>query len=50
VVAAEFDAVHSIDRAREVGAVHRIIGAGDLRSELVAAIERGLSRFAPPAP
>ena len=45
-VAAEFDAVHSVERAREVGSVHRIIKAADLRPELVAAIDRGLERVA----
>ena len=43
-VAAEFDAVHSVERAREVGSVHRIIKAADLRPELIAAVERGLDR------
>jgi hypothetical protein len=41
-VAAEFDAVHSIERARDVGSVHRIIPAERLRPELVAAVERGM--------
>ena len=41
-VAAEFDAVHSIERARDVGSVHRIITAARLRPELVAAVERGM--------
>ena len=45
-VAAEFDAVHSVERAQEVGSVHRIIAAADLRPELVAAVERGLERVA----
>jgi acetyl-CoA carboxylase carboxyltransferase component len=40
-VAAEFDAVHSVQRALGVGSVHRIIEAARLRPELVAAIERG---------
>jgi acetyl-CoA carboxylase carboxyltransferase component len=43
VVAAEFDAVHSIQRAREVGSVHRIISAERLRPELIEAVERGLA-------
>jgi acetyl-CoA carboxylase carboxyltransferase component len=41
-VAAEFDAVHSIERARDVGSVHLIITAARLRPELVAAVERGM--------
>jgi acetyl-CoA carboxylase carboxyltransferase component len=43
-VAAEFDAVHSVERAKEVGSVHRIIAAGDLRPELIAAVARGMAR------
>jgi hypothetical protein len=42
-VAAEFDAVHSIERALEVGSVERIITAERLRPELVAALERGIA-------
>jgi hypothetical protein len=44
-VAAEFDAVHSVERARAVGSVHRIIAAADLRPELIAAVERGMARI-----
>ncbi len=44
-VAAEFDAIHSVQRARAVGSVHRIIAAADLRPELIAAVERGLARI-----
>src|SRR5204863_8062712 len=43
-VAAEFDAVHSVQRAQDVGSVHRIITAERLRPELGAAIERGIGR------
>lgn len=42
-VAAEFDAVHSIERAVKVGSVDRIIRAERLRPEIVAAIEQGLA-------
>ena len=45
-VAADFDAVHSVERARAVGSVHRIIAAAALRPELVAAVERGMERVA----
>ena len=41
-VAAEFDAIHSVERAREVGSVHAIIPAADLRPRLIDALERGL--------
>ena len=42
-VAREFDAVHSVERARAVGSVDRIIALGCLRPELIAAIDRGLA-------
>jgi acetyl-CoA carboxylase carboxyltransferase component len=41
-VAAEFDGVHSIDRAVQVGSVDAVISARDLRPALVEALERGL--------
>ncbi|MEZ5114968.1 MAG: carboxyl transferase domain-containing protein [Candidatus Nanopelagicales bacterium] len=43
-VAAEFDEVHSVERAQEVGSVSRIIPAVDLRPALIEAVERGMSR------
>jgi acetyl-CoA carboxylase carboxyltransferase component len=43
-VAAEFDGVHSIERAVEVGSVDAIISARELRPQLIAAVERGLVR------
>jgi acetyl/propionyl-CoA carboxylase alpha subunit/acetyl-CoA carboxylase carboxyltransferase component len=43
-VAAEFDAIHSVERAKAVGSVHRIVAAADLRPELIAAVERGMAR------
>ena len=46
-VAAEFDAVHTVERAREVGSVHQIIPAVELRPALVAALERGMARSTP---
>ena len=42
-VAAEFDSVHSIQRAVEVGSVDAIIRSEHLRPEIIAAIERGLA-------
>jgi len=39
-VAAEFDRVHSIQRAVEVGSVDAVIGAHELRSRLIAAVSR----------
>ena len=43
-VAEEFDEVHSVHRALEVGSVHKIIPASTLRPYLVDAIERGIER------
>ncbi|WP_448616922.1 ATP-binding protein [Modestobacter sp. URMC 112] len=45
-VAAEFEAVHDIERARRVGSVHSIIPAAELRPRLIAAVERGIERAA----
>jgi acetyl/propionyl-CoA carboxylase alpha subunit/acetyl-CoA carboxylase carboxyltransferase component len=42
--AAEFDAIHSIERAVEVGSVDRIIAASALRPYLIDAVERGMDR------
>ena len=42
-VAEAFDGVHSMDRARKVGAVHRVIPSHRLRPYLVDALKRGLS-------
>ncbi|HEY2507008.1 MAG TPA: biotin carboxylase N-terminal domain-containing protein [Streptosporangiaceae bacterium] len=41
-VAAEFDRIHSIQRAVEVGSVDAIIGVPQLRPAIIEAIERGL--------
>ncbi len=42
--AVEYDAVHTIQRAREMGSVDAIIPAQRLRPELIAALERGIER------
>jgi acetyl-CoA carboxylase carboxyltransferase component/pyruvate/2-oxoglutarate dehydrogenase complex dihydrolipoamide acyltransferase (E2) component len=42
--AAEFDAIHSIERAVEVGSVERIVNPRDLRPYLIDAVERGMRR------
>ena len=42
-LAAEFDRVHSIERALAVGSVDRIIPARELRPYLIDAVERGLA-------
>jgi acetyl/propionyl-CoA carboxylase alpha subunit/acetyl-CoA carboxylase carboxyltransferase component len=46
-VAAEFEGVHDIERARRVGSVHAIIPAAQLRPQLIAAVERGIQRAEP---
>jgi acetyl/propionyl-CoA carboxylase alpha subunit/acetyl-CoA carboxylase carboxyltransferase component len=46
-VAAEFDSVHSIQRAQQVGSVDAIIRPEELRPQLIAAVERGLARAQP---
>ncbi|MFC5996380.1 biotin carboxylase N-terminal domain-containing protein [Pseudonocardia hispaniensis] len=43
-VADEFDAKHSIERARRVGSVHEIVPAERLRPYLVEAVRRGMAR------
>jgi acetyl/propionyl-CoA carboxylase alpha subunit/acetyl-CoA carboxylase carboxyltransferase component len=43
-VAEEFDHVHSVQRAQQVGSVDRIIPAATLRPYLVDAVERGMRR------
>ena len=43
-VAAEFEAVHNIERARRVGSVDSIIPAAELRPRIVEAVERGMAR------
>src|SRR5262249_35825054 len=51
-MAAEFDRVHSVERALKVGALHRIIPAADLRPYLIDAVQRGIQRtegYAPEA-
>ncbi len=44
-VADEFDAIHTIDRALQVGSVDRIIAPADLRPWVIEALERGMARF-----
>ena len=43
-VAEEFDGVHSVQRALEVGSVNRIIPPAQLRPYLIEAVERGMRR------
>ncbi|HXR16359.1 MAG TPA: carboxyl transferase domain-containing protein [Terriglobales bacterium] len=43
-IAAEFDRVHSVQRALDVGALNYIIPPEDLRPYLIHAVERGIAR------
>jgi acetyl-CoA carboxylase carboxyltransferase component len=43
-IAEEFDSIHSIERALEVGSVDAIIPARELRPWIVDAVERGMAR------
>ena len=43
-VAAEFDGVHTVQRALEVGSIHQIIPPERLRPYLIEAVERGMAR------
>jgi len=49
-VAQRFDRIHSVERAREVGSIDRIIPAARLRSELLDAVELGMARALSEAP
>ncbi|HET8939520.1 MAG TPA: biotin carboxylase N-terminal domain-containing protein [Polyangiales bacterium] len=44
-IAAEFDAVHSVERAKRVGSIEEIIPARDIRPHLIALLERDLSNL-----
>ena len=43
-MASEFDRVHSVQRALDVGAVNLILPPADLRPYLIKAVERGIAR------
>jgi len=47
-VAAEYEQIHNIERARQVGSVHTIIPAVQLRPFLIKAVERGMARSSGP--
>ncbi len=49
-VAAEFERVHTIERAQQVGSVHEIVPAAQLRPRLIRAVERGIERAGSTAP
>lgn len=41
-LAGEFDAIHSVERAREVGSLERIVSAEEIRPYLVSLLEEGV--------
>jgi acetyl-CoA carboxylase carboxyltransferase component len=43
-LAAEFDSIHSVERALQMGSVSRIIAPASLRPFLIDAVERGIRR------
>ncbi|MBB3038401.1 carboxyl transferase domain-containing protein [Hoyosella altamirensis] len=43
-VAAEFEAIHNIQRAQQVGSVDAIIPAAELRPHIIGAVRRGMAR------
>jgi acetyl/propionyl-CoA carboxylase alpha subunit/acetyl-CoA carboxylase carboxyltransferase component len=43
-VAEEFDAIHTVQRAKEVGAVHHIVPPSQMRPYLIGAVQRGMER------
>jgi acetyl-CoA carboxylase carboxyltransferase component len=43
-VADEFDRIHDIYRARDMGSLHQVIPAAQLRPYLIGAVERGMAR------
>jgi acetyl-CoA carboxylase beta subunit len=43
-VAAEFDGVHTVERALRVGSIDAIIPAARLRPHLIEALERGMQQ------
>jgi acetyl/propionyl-CoA carboxylase alpha subunit/acetyl-CoA carboxylase carboxyltransferase component len=43
-LASEFDSIHSVQRALDVGALNRIISPANLRPYLIDAVERGIAR------
>ena len=43
-LAAEFDSVHSVQRALQMGSISRIIPPSSMRPFLIEAVERGMRR------
>ena len=49
-MASEFDRVHSVQRALDVGALNYIIPPANLRPYLIHAVERGIRKRKSPSP
>jgi len=47
-LAQQFDSIHSVERAREVGSIDDIITLAQLRPYLVRKVAEGMKRFSPP--
>jgi acetyl-CoA carboxylase carboxyltransferase component len=45
-LAEQFDSIHTVQRARDVGSIDRIVSVAELRPYLVDAVERGMARDA----
>ncbi len=43
-VAEQFEQIHSVYRAQQVGSLHEILTASRLRPYLIEAVERGMAR------
>jgi hypothetical protein len=43
-LAARFDSIHSVERAREMGSVREIIPSAEMRPFLIDAVQRGMRR------
>jgi uncharacterized pyridoxal phosphate-containing UPF0001 family protein len=43
-IAEKFDAIHSVQRAQQVGSLDRIVEPANLRQTVIEAIEAGLAR------
>lgn len=46
-VADQFDGIHTVERAQQVGSIHRIITPARLRPYLIEAVERGVEKASP---
>ncbi|MBN2551263.1 MAG: ATP-grasp domain-containing protein [Spirochaetales bacterium] len=47
-LARQFDSIHSVQRARQVGSIDEIITLAELRPHLIRKVTEGMKRFSPP--